>query len=79
MKGVINLAVTGKLTKNLTNNLGAGLHGDVGGYYVVVDSLAARRWIVPLVVEGQRSAVGARFRTDFRLGVADVVSLMRWT
>jgi integrase len=69
------MALTGKLTKKLVENLGAGRHGDGGGLYLVVDPSGARRWIVRVVVKGQRNAQGAPLRTDFGLGGADVVTL----
>jgi integrase len=72
---VFQMALTGKLTKKLVENLGAGRHGDGGGLYLVVDPSGARRWIVRVVVKGQRNAKGAPLRTDFGLGGADVVTL----
>jgi integrase len=69
------MAITGKLTKKLVENLGAGRHGDGGGLYLVVDPSGARRWIVRVVVKGQRNIKGAPLRTDFGLGGADVVTL----
>ena len=69
------MALTGKLTKKLVENLGAGRHGDGGGLYLVVDPSGSRRWIVRVVVKGQRNAQGAPLRTDFGLGGADVVTL----
>jgi len=69
------MALTGKLTKKLVDNLGAGRHGDGGGLYLVVDPSGARRWIVRVVVKGQKNANGAPLRTDFGLGGADVVTL----
>ena len=69
------MALTGKLTKKLVENLGAGRHGDGGGLYLVVDPSGARRWIVRVVVKGQRNIKGAPLRTDFGLGGADVVTL----
>ncbi len=69
------MALTGKLTKKLVENLGAGRHGDGGGLYLVVDPSGARRWIVRVVVKGQRNAKGAPLRTDFGLCGADVVTL----
>jgi integrase len=69
------MALSGKLTKKLVENLGAGRHGDGGGLYLVVDPSGARRWIVRVVVKGQRNAKGAPLRTDFGLGGADVVTL----
>ena len=69
------MALTGKLTKKLVESLGAGRHGDGGGLYLVVDPSGARRWIVRVVVKGQRNAQGAPLRTDFGLGGADVVTL----
>ena len=69
------MALTGTLTKKLVENLGAGRHGDGGGLYLVVDPSNARRWIVRVVVKGQRNAKGAPLRTDFGLGGADVVTL----
>jgi len=69
------MVLTGKLTKKLVENLGAGRHGDGGGLYLVVDPSGARRWIVRVVVKGQRNLKGAPLRTDFGLGGADVVTL----
>ena len=69
------MALTGKLTKKLVENLGAGRHGDGGGLYLVVDPSGARRWIVRVVVKGQKNLKGAPLRTDFGLGGADVVTL----
>ena len=69
------MALTGKLTKKLVENLGAGRHGDGGGLYLVVDPSGARRWIVRVVVKGQRNAKGAPLRTDFGLGGADIITL----
>jgi len=69
------MALTGRLTKKLVENLGAGRHGDGGGLYLVVDPSGARRWIVRVVVKGQKNVKGAPLRTDFGLGGADVVSL----
>lgn len=69
------MALTGKLTKKLVENLGAGRHGDGGGLYLVVDPSGARRWIVRVVVKGQKNVKGAPLRTDFGLGGADVVTL----
>jgi len=69
------MTLTGKLTKKLVENLGAGRHGDGGGLYLVVDPSGARRWIVRVVVKGQRNIKGAPLRTDFGLGGADVVTL----
>ena len=50
-------------------------HGDGGGLYLVVDPSGARRWIVRVVVKGQKNKKGAPLRTDFGLGGADVVTL----
>jgi integrase len=69
------MALMGKLTKKLVENLGTGRHGDGGGLYLVVDPSGARRWIVRVVVKGQRNAKGAPLRTDFGLGGADIVTL----
>ena len=69
------MALTGKLTKKLVENLGAGRHGDGSGLYLVVDPSGARRWIVRVVVKGQRNLKGAPLRTDFGLGGVDVVTL----
>lgn len=69
------MGLTGKLTKKLVENLGNGRHGDGGGLYLVVDPSGARRWIVRVVVKGQRNAKGAPLRTDFGLGGVDVVTL----
>ena len=69
------MALTGKLTKKLLENLGPGRHGDGGGLYLVVDPSGARRWIVRVTVKGQRNRKGAPLRTDFGLGGADLVTL----
>jgi integrase len=69
------VALSGKLTKKLVENLGAGRHGDGGGLYLVVDPSGARRWIVRVTVKGQKNQKGAPLRTDFGLGGADVVTL----
>ena len=69
------MALSGKLTKKLVENLSAGRHGDGGGLYLVVDPSGARRWIVRVVVKGQKNKKGAPLRTDFGLGGADVVTL----
>lgn len=69
------MALTGKLTKKLVENLGAGRHGDGSGLYLVVDPSGARRWIVRVVVKGQKNKKGAPLRTDFGLGGADIVTL----
>ncbi len=69
------MALSGKLTKKLVDNLGAGRHGDGNGLYLVVDASGARRWIVRVVVKGQKNKKGAPLRTDFGLGGADVVTL----
>ena len=69
------MALSGKLTKKLVENLGAGRHGDGGGLYLVVDPSGARRWIVRVVVKGQKNKKGAPLRTDYGLGGADVVTL----
>lgn len=68
-------ALSGKLTKKLVENLGAGRHGDGAGLYLVVDPSGARRWVVRVTVKGQKNAKGAPLRTDFGLGGADVVTL----
>jgi hypothetical protein len=49
------MALTGKLTKKLVENLSAGRHGDGSGLYQVVDPSGARRWIVRIVVKGQKN------------------------
>ena len=68
-------AIGGKLTKRLVENLGPGRHGDGNGLYLVVDPSGARRWIVRVVVKGQRNRNGKPLRTDFGLGSASVVTL----
>ena len=67
--------LSGKLTKKLIENLGKGRHGDGNGLYLVVDPSGARRWIVRVVVKGQKNKKGAPLRTDFGLGGADIVTL----
>ena len=69
------MALSGKLTKKLVENLGTGRHGDGNGLYLVVDPSGARRWIVRVVVKGQRNKNGGPLRTDFGLGGADIVTL----
>jgi integrase len=69
------VALSGKLTKKLVENLGPGRHGDGNGLYLVVDPSGARRWIVRVTVKGQKNRMGAPLRTDFGLGGADVVTL----
>ena len=60
------MALTGKLTKKLVENLGAGRHGDGGGLYLIVDPSGARRWIARVVVKGQRNAKGAQWINTLR-------------
>ncbi len=73
---VFAMALSGKLTKKLVENLGAGRHGDGNGLYLVVDPSGARRWIVRVVGEGPEEPARARpLRTDFGLGGADIVTL----
>lgn len=67
--------LSGKLTRKLVENLGPGRHGDGNGLYLVVDPSGARRWIVRVVVKGQRNRKGGPLRTDFGLGGADIVTL----
>ncbi len=69
------MALSGKLTKKLVENLGAGRHGDGNGLYLVVDPSGVRRWIVRVVVKGQKNKKGAPLRTDFGLGGVDIVTL----
>ncbi|MDB2422245.1 Arm DNA-binding domain-containing protein [Paracoccaceae bacterium] len=69
------MTISGKLTKKLIENLGAGRHGDGNGLYLVVDPSGARRWIVRVVVKGQTNKKGAPLRTDFGLGGADIIPL----
>lgn len=68
-------ALSGKLTRKLVENLGSGRHGDGNGLYLVVDPSGARRWIVRVVVKGQKNKTGAPLRTDFGLGGADIVTI----
>ncbi|MDO6591487.1 integrase [Loktanella sp. D2R18] len=69
------MSLSGKLTKKLVENLGPGRHGDGNGLYLVVDPSGARRWIVRVVVKGQKNKKGAPLRTDFGLGGADIVTI----
>ena len=69
------MALNGKLTKKLVENLGPGRHGDGNGLHLVVDPSGARRWIVRVTVKGQRNKKGAPLRTDFGLGSADLVTI----
>ena len=41
--GTFEMALTGKLTKKLVENLNAGRHGDGNGLYLVVDPSGACR------------------------------------
>ena len=50
--------ISGKLTKKHMETLGPGRHGDGNGLYLVVDPSGARRWIVRVVVKGQRNRKG---------------------
>lgn len=75
MKCGIEMAISGKLTKKMVTNLGAGRHGDGNGLYLVVDHSGARRWIVRVVVKGQRNQKGGPLRTDLGLGGVDILSL----
>jgi len=68
-------ALSGKLTKKLVENLGAGRHGDGAGLYLVVDPSGALRYIVRVTFKGQKNRKGAPLRTDFGLGGADIVTL----
>jgi len=69
------MALSGKLTKTLVENLGTGRHGDGNGLYLVDNPSGARRWIVRAVVKGQKNRKGAPLRTSFGLGGADIVTL----
>jgi hypothetical protein len=71
----IQMAPGGKLTKKLVENLGRGRHGGGNGLYLVVDPSVACRWIVRVVVKGQRNKNGAPLRTDFGLGSTELVTL----
>ncbi|MDQ2092980.1 hypothetical protein [Rhodalgimonas zhirmunskyi] len=62
------MALSGKLTKTLAENLGAGRDGDGNGLYLVVDPSGARRWTVRVVVKGQKNKKGRPLRPDFGLG-----------
>ena len=73
--GIFGMALSGKLTKKLVENLGPGRHGDGNGLYLVVDPSGARRWIVRVVVKGAKNRKGAPLRTDFGLGGADIVTI----
>lgn len=75
MKCGIYMALSGKLTKKLVENLRPGRHGDGNGLYLVVDPSGARRWIVRVTVKGQNNKQGAPLRTDFGLGGADLVTI----
>ena len=69
------MAISGKLTKKLVENLGPGRHVDGGGLCLVVDPSGARRWIVRVTVKGQKNKNGKPLRTDFGLGSAELVTL----
>ncbi|WP_428687722.1 Arm DNA-binding domain-containing protein, partial [Roseibium sp.] len=74
-RGIIDLMISGKLTKRSVEALGPGRHGDGNGLYLVVDPSGARRWIVRVTVKGQKNRQGKPLRTDFGLGGADIVTL----
>jgi hypothetical protein len=57
------------------NRWALGGTGTENGLYLLVDPSGARRWIVRVVVKGQRIRRGGPLRTDFGLGGADVVTL----
>lgn len=67
--------ISGKLTKAKVESLGPGRHGDGNGLYLVVDPSGARRWVVRVVVKGQRNRQGGPLRTDFGLGGSEFVAL----
>lgn len=69
------MAISIKLNKKLVDALNAGRHCDGNGRYLVVDPSGPRRWIVRVVVKGQRNSQGAPLRTDFGLGSANLVPL----
>ncbi len=69
------MALSGKLTKKLVENLGPGRHGDGNGLYLVVDPSGARRWVVRVVVKGAKNRRGGPLRTDFGLGGADIITI----
>ncbi|PJI91746.1 hypothetical protein BC777_0582 [Yoonia maricola] len=62
MNVVFCMALSGKLTKKLVENLGAGRHGDGNGLYLVV-------------VKGFKNNEGALLRTDFGSGGAGIVTI----
>jgi len=62
------MALSGKMTKKLVENLGAGRHGDGNGLYLVVDPSGARCWIVRVVVKGQKIKKGHRCALTLALG-----------
>ena len=73
---IINMSLlSGKLSERLVETLDQGRHGDGNGLYLVVDPSGARRWIVRVVIKGQKNRNGGPLRTDLGLGGADVVSL----
>ena len=69
------MPLSGRLTKKLVENLGAGRKGDGSGLHLVVDRSGARRWLVRVVFKGQKNKSGGPLRTDFDLGAADIVTL----
>lgn len=73
--GIFLMALSGKLTRKRVENLSSGHHGDGNGHYLVVDPSGARRWIVRVVVKGQKNKNGAPLRADFGLGKADIVTI----
>ena len=56
-----------KLTAPAVRKLGAGMHADGGGLYLVVDDTGARRWALRTTVHGRRREIG--------LGPASLLSL----
>ncbi len=69
------MALGGKLTKKLVENLPPARRGDGSWLYLGVDPSGARRWFFRVTVKGQKNRKGAPLRTDFGLGGADVVTL----
>ena len=74
---IFGMALSDKLTKKLLENFGAARHGDGNGLYLEADPSGARRWIVRVVVKGQKNKKGALLRTDFGLGGANIDTLQQ--
>ncbi len=68
------MALSGKPTKKLIEDLGVGWHGN-GNRLYLVDPSGARRWIDRVVVKCQKNRDGAPLCTDIGMGGALIVAI----